>query len=121
MVAGGDPLASDGHARQAFGVGARRDDEVRGFYGPLAGAAFDRHPGGSLKASLAFDDLDLVLLHQELKALVELVDDLLLATVGSRPVELDPADHYSRFGAIARGAIEVGGVKQRLGGDAALV
>ena len=52
---------------------------------------------------------------------MKLVDDLLLPLVGGRPIELQAADLDPGDGAVTSLLVDLGGVQQRLGGDAATV
>src|ERR1035437_3163400 len=116
-----DAFAVDLHARQALGVRAAGDDEVGGLDDARPSSTLNGHPLRRFEGPLALKDLDVVLLHQELESLVKLVDDLLLPLVGGRPIELQAADLDPGCGAVTSLLVDLGGVHQRLGGDAATV
>ena len=114
-------------AEDCFGVGAGGEDDVFRF--DLAGFAvcaavrstvWTPSLAGPVSRAVAGDDGDLVLLHQELKALGVLVDDGGLALEHAVPIELRSADAVdAEFGRVLEVVPDFGVEEQRLGGDAA--
>ena len=82
-------------------------------------AAGNRDTPGTRDARMAVDAIDLVLAEEELDSLGALGDDRLLVLHHARHVELDAGDLDALFGGLLRVLVQLGGVEDGLGGDAA--
>src|SRR5213075_5441 len=109
-----DALLVDLDAFQPRDVRTGGYDNVLGLEG-LRLAASDLDLAGAEDLSLAGDDVDLVLLHQELDALDVAVDALLLEVHHRRQIELWRGDADAHLGKGMPGFLEhFGSVQQRL-------
>jgi hypothetical protein len=111
-----DALLVDLDALQPGNVRAGSDDDVLGLDG-LSLAVIARHLdlSGPQYLSLAPDDVDLVLLHQEVDALDVAVDALLLEIHHRGQIEFWRGDADAHFGKRMPGLLEhLGSVQQRL-------
>src|SRR5207249_11918521 len=116
VVGRDDVLPVESNARQRLHDRAGGNDEVLRLHQLAVGldrvAVADPAPG--------LDDLDLVLLHQVLDALVELADDSVTPGGNGRVVVADDLRLEAELGAPGRDAvIALRRLEQRLGGDAA--
>jgi hypothetical protein len=116
-----DLLFVDLDARQRHHLGARGDDDVLGLNRLSAGAiGRDRNLVPAEQARRALDVGDLVFVEQELDALGEVGDDLVLAAHHRRQVERRAVDlHAVRRQPVRRFLVKVRGLQQRLRGNAA--
>src|ERR687893_1347750 len=87
----------------------------------LAVVTLDLYLLGLDKGAGTVEDLDLVLLHQALDALAQLVDHLLATLRGGRVVELDAVGLYPELLAVVDVVEHGRGLQERLGRDAAEV
>src|ERR1700733_9937914 len=111
-----DALLVDFDALEACDIGAGGDDDILGLDNlRLAVVAGDLDLASTEDFSLARDDVDLILLHQELDALDVTVDALLLEVHHRRQIEFRRRDANAHLGKGMRGFFEhFGGVQQRL-------
>ena len=120
MVRGDDGLAVELHEGQLDRHGAGGDEDVLGLEDALAGGAADEDLAGLAESAEAADDLDAALGDEELDALVELGDDLVLVGEHGRDVE---AELLGADDAVVLGVLHMAPglrrVEQGLGGDAA--
>src|SRR5581483_2150142 len=79
----------------------------------------DGHAAFALEAAQPFEDGDLVLLHQEVHAFGELVDNAILALHHFVKMELETFDADAKFSRVADQIVNVRGVQQLFGGNTA--
>ena len=117
---GDDALLVNFNPRKAGGLGAGGDDRVRGLQNLGAAVVLDDLHGVRVpEASVSVDHGDLVLVHQVLHPGAGLRHDFVLAAAHLLPVDPQPGHLDAVLGEIRLGGVEMlGGVEQRLGGDA---
>ena len=116
VLGGDDPLAVDVEAGQAAGVGAGGEHDVRRRCRPC------RRPSTCVRAgepALALDHGDPAGLDQPGEALEEPGDDAVLVGVHAGHVDAVEAGPHAELLGLAGLVGDLGGVQQRLGGDAA--
>src|SRR5262245_40900286 len=123
FVAGDDALAIELNAGHAARLRARGDDDFLLRAQRLLGAVGDLHAALAGQPARALDPVDLVLLEQELDAVGQPLDDLVLSRLHVVHVEVDRrlAEREAPFLPVLRDLERVRVLEQRLGGDAAPV
>ena len=114
---GRDDAFADLHAGDHLRLRARCDDEVlRGDLSPV-----DRHGRRAPQGARAAHDLDLLVLDERLEAFEHLRDDLVLVALDPGPVERAALRADAERARLSDRVEDLGGMKERLGGDAAAV
>ena len=109
-------------ARRAATRAATNPVAIKTLRAAQLGAVGDAH-GATVgrERARAGDDRDLAALQQRLEAARQPVDHLLLADLGDRHVERGRRRLHAELGRVADGAVDLGGLQQLLGRDAAAV
>ena len=117
VVAADDPVAVDGQTGQRLGLGSGGEQDVS------AGECllFDLNGGGGGEHSLAGDVGDVLGFDQALQAGVQFAGDAVLVLVHTGHVDAGQLGGDPELTAFPGAVGDLGGVQQRLGGDAAAV